>query len=369
MRPTALSAAFVLALAVCFCSAADDPEPDPIKAKLDQDKEAYRTAAAKARARMLEAFDAEQKRIPADKVLKAAEKLDQLDQLAKERKVFESDGTLPKAKGLKKAVDAYLKEMKPALDACDKAFERAASEYVSAGRNEDARAVLAAKPKFLKDGTLTAAAGKREQWTPLFNGTNLDGWEVEIGNARQWRVDAGSGELVGNSPEGYKSSTYLLTRKDYSDYVLSLEFKFGPNGKSAGVCPRCRPGEKVPELNGQWISAHPLIKLIEGVQQRKKLNVDEQTGTTHWLKDAGMFTAPQNKAILKDGWNTMTVTMTGQRCVVNVNGTVVTDISLAKRDPKDPFVPGLAHKEGRIGLQAHVGEIRFRNIRVQQSGK
>src|SRR5262249_36187801 len=107
----------------------------------------------------------------------------------------------------------------------------------------------------------------------LFNGKDLSGWHVDGGRPDQWSVQGGT--IVGSSKH-FSTRNYLLTDKDYADYVLRFEFQIGGAGNHGGVAVRAVDGERVP-LNANRIIDHPIIKLI-GPRQA----VTEVTGTTHW---------------------------------------------------------------------------------------
>lgn len=58
-------------------------------------------------------------------------------------------------------------------------------------------------------------------WIPLFNGENLDGWNIKGGKAKYTiRDNAIVGSTVHNTP-----NTFLTTDKMYGDFILELDFK------------------------------------------------------------------------------------------------------------------------------------------------
>lgn len=69
---------------------------------------------------------------------------------------------------------------------------------------------------FIAVSTLSA-----QQWEPLFNGKNLNGWKKLNGKAEYKVVD---GAIVGVAKMG-TSNTFLATKKDYGDFILEFEFK------------------------------------------------------------------------------------------------------------------------------------------------
>ena len=60
-----------------------------------------------------------------------------------------------------------------------------------------------------------------QNWEPLFNGKNLKGWKRLNGKAEY--------KVVGNAIVGYTKAntpnTFLVTKKNYGDFILELEFK------------------------------------------------------------------------------------------------------------------------------------------------
>ncbi len=59
------------------------------------------------------------------------------------------------------------------------------------------------------------------QWQELFNGKDLNGWKQLNGKAR---YEVKNGAIVGTTVFGEPNS-FLVTEKDYGDFVLELEFK------------------------------------------------------------------------------------------------------------------------------------------------
>src|SRR4051794_11279122 len=63
-----------------------------------------------------------------------------------------------------------------------------------------------------------------EKLVPIFNGTNLDGWEQCNGKAKYEVKDR---TIVGTTVDGSPNS-YLCTKKLYGDFILELEVKVDP---------------------------------------------------------------------------------------------------------------------------------------------
>jgi serine/threonine protein kinase len=197
---------------------------------------------------------------------------------------------------------------------------------------------------------------KKDGWVSLFNGKNLDGWYVEVGNARQWSVvdDA----IVARSTS-YRTRSHLLSRKDYSDFTLRLEYMVD-RATHGAVDVRAINGEKMAMGPGQFLAEHPMIKVSDPARTA------EPSGTTHWVKNDKTYCKPSKALRLPTGeWHSMEITVRGDSCTVLLAGEKVVDIRLESRVGQ-LVVPGLQRTQGKIGLQMNTGTIRFRRILIKE---
>jgi serine/threonine protein kinase len=200
-------------------------------------------------------------------------------------------------------------------------------------------------------------------FVPLFDGKDLTGWYVESGDARQWAVE---GEAIVARSADWKTSNYLLSKKEYADFTLRLEFMIDPGGNSA-IAIRAIQGEKLPNNwskgNGAMIPAHPQFKLTYSAEWR--------IGTPMWLMDDRMEGKPSAKLEVKTGvWQPLEVTVRGDTCRATVGGKTVMDVKL-NPDAKanGSIVPGLKRAKGKIGFHAHSGTVRFRRVQIKELSK
>jgi hypothetical protein len=192
----------------------------------------------------------------------------------------------------------------------------------------------------------------------LFNGRDLSGWHVEGGDAADWRVEEG---VIVARGQGFQTRSYLLTDREYADFAMRLEFNL-EKGSGSGVGARAYVREQMPINNNDHIFDHPLIKLIESPGR-------EQTGTTHWIRDA-MHVPPGRHANLRPAgsWNLLEVQVQGSAMRAWVNRQAVLDMELGPGSKfPDGTVPALNRISGRIGLQKHTGTVRFRDIEITDS--
>lgn len=173
---------------------------------------------------------------------------------------------------------------------------------------------------------------------PLFNGRDLAGWRA-IGDAH-WSVE--EGELVGRVGGGKQS--FLVTERDYSDFVLELELK--NLGGNSGVQVRSHQRENG-QVYGYQIEVDPSDRAWSGGLY------DE--GRRAWLVD--LKDKPLARAAFKRGeWNHYRIELAGSRIRSWVNGVLVVDAI------------DNADSSGFIGLQVHSGNdcsMRWRRITLR----
>jgi Domain of Unknown Function (DUF1080) len=181
----------------------------------------------------------------------------------------------------------------------------------------------------------------------LFNGQNLDGWE---GYTDLWSVK--DGVIVGKNSEPVKVSTYLLTKRKFSDFRLTATVKLVQSEMHSGIAFWGRVGpEVVPEnlrqervqyTYGGHLVMFPSNWGMYDLFGRNSLPVDS---------------APAKKVGKQHDWNDLEILAQGNRVRVAVNGAQVVDW----RDPE----PQRIH-EGPIGLQLHANsvpqEVHFKNL-------
>jgi hypothetical protein len=208
-------------------------------------------------------------------------------------------------------------------------------------------------PWVLEPITESRAGEKDEGWIKLFNGKNLDGWKMFLDPASKvspkaiWKVDDGmivcDGSVYG----------YLLTDKEYENYVLKVQWRWG---------------EKVSRWRNSGVFVH-----VSGPDKIWPKGVEAQLEAGHagdfWLVDHFKLTIdPQRRDPkiarhyyrLKDhvekeigGWNQYEITCMGDSIKLVINGQTVNKGS------------GAEITKGRILLQSEGAEIHFRNVELK----
>jgi hypothetical protein len=88
--------------------------------------------------------------------------------------------------------------------------------------------LLLAAMAFCPPAVRAQEAASGAEFTPLFDGKTLDGWEQHSGKA-EYRVEDGA--IVGKTVAGTGNS-FLCTQRTYADFILELEFKVDPSMNS-----------------------------------------------------------------------------------------------------------------------------------------
>lgn len=190
----------------------------------------------------------------------------------------------------------------------------------------------------------------------LFNGKDLTGWVADGGRAGAWRVE--DGELVG-AANGYTDSSYLLTEKSYSDFVLRFEYQLSTGGNS-GVGLRAVPGERHPRWSS--VPEHLEVQLADDSKHKSG-----HTGALYW-STSGLYLDPNRRAELKPAgfWNSMRIECQNGSLRVWVNDREVHELELDSLARQSEAKAGLKRSSGRVGFQQHTGEVRFRNVEIQE---
>ena len=184
-----------------------------------------------------------------------------------------------------------------------------------------------------KQATISSITLREPAGAPIFNEKDLSGWWTP-GKADAWKVEGN--ELVKRGGGG----NYLRTKKEYGNFVLSLEYKISKGGNS-GIGIRTKP-------NG-WPSGDGMeLQLLD------KPNVDKSSTMAIYRN-----VPPLAAAHKSEDWNHAVVRAEGFVISAWVNGELVQHANTLRH-------PELKHRNlsGWIGFQDHGGVDQFRNIRL-----
>jgi hypothetical protein len=185
----------------------------------------------------------------------------------------------------------------------------------------------------------------------LFNGKNLDGWE---GYEDLWSVK--DGVIVAKNTKPLKVSTYLVTKRKFSDFRLIFAAKLVESEMHSGVAlwgqlfvpkeVKDAAAEKAQyTYQGQLVMFPSGWGLFDLYRRMGAINPSKE------IRDVAA------KAGKQHDWNDMEILAQGNRIRLAVNGQAVLDW----RDPDPKLIA-----EGPIGLQLHSNtvpqEVHFKGL-------
>lgn len=170
---------------------------------------------------------------------------------------------------------------------------------------------------------------------PLFDGKSFDGWQ-EPDNNIWWKIN--NGVLAAKSDPEQKGSV-LWTSNEYTDFLLQLDFRFGPGTIDSGVFVRVESEQ---------------IQIGESGSLKRDLTCAPYiSGKGYPVEGVGVAALLKTK-----DWNTMSVKAVGNVYTITLNGKQVLEY------------PSLtAVEKGPLGLQLHANrdmQIEFRNIKIAE---
>jgi hypothetical protein len=175
----------------------------------------------------------------------------------------------------------------------------------------------------------------------LFNGKDFDGWE---GHEKYWSHK--DGVIIGKNTaeDAPKVSTYLVTKRKFSDFRLTFGGKLVTSEMHSGVA---FWGQVFPEKGDKYTYKGHLVMFPSG------WGMYDLYGRNGLPVDGG----PAKKVGKQHDWNDMEILAQGNRVRVAVNGTLVVDW----RDPQPERI-----LDAPIGLQLHSNkeaqEVQFRDL-------
>jgi Domain of Unknown Function (DUF1080) len=185
-------------------------------------------------------------------------------------------------------------------------------------------------------------ADDKDDFKPLFNGKDLEGWEAT--EPELWSVK--DGMIIGKQGKNQlKKNTFLATKEKYADFVLKASVRLVKDEGNSGIQFRTRilpdgtaRGYQADVAKGFWG-----LLLDEGSPKRL------------------IIKRPVPEAVKKlkpDEWNDYEITAKGHHITLVLNGIKSVDLE----DPTGDL-------SGVIALQLHVGpamEVQFKDIKIKE---
>lgn len=204
------------------------------------------------------------------------------------------------------------------------------------------------KSTLVAAGLLLSNGMSAQDWQPLFNGKNLEGF-TQTGGEATYSVE--NATIIGSTVHDTPNS-FLATDKMYGDFILELEF-MGDLNLNTGIQIRSntKEGYRNGKVHGYQVEIDPSERAWTGGiydEQRRK-----------WLHP--LVNNPKaQKAFKREGWNKFRIEAIGDTIQTWINGV-----------PASNLVDDMT-SEGFIALQVHsIGkdkkegmEIKWRNINI-----
>jgi hypothetical protein len=200
-------------------------------------------------------------------------------------------------------------------------------------------------------GVTEAQEVPESEFTPLFNGENLDGW---IGNKTAYRAENG---MIVIDPKGGGGGN-LFTEKEYGNFILRFEFLLTP-GANNGL------GIHAP-LEGDAAYVGKEIQILDNEAEKyADLHEYQYHGSVY-----GVMPAKRGHLKATGEWNQQEVIVEHPKIKVVLNGTTILEgdyLEASKNGTLDQKEhPGLQRSMGHIGFLGHGDVIHFRNIRIKE---
>lgn len=250
------------------------------------------------------------------------------------------------------------------------------------------------------------------EWMPLFDGKSFAGWYTQINKLpkgadpeRYFQVEDGAIHVYKDQPAGIEvPNGYLATEKEYSNFRLRMEFKWGEKKfkprmmakRDAGllyhvrrpdsVWPRCvecqiQEGDVGDcfTVRGVQVESSVEVAPIETPGGVKKLpRYKAEGGEVRRLGDSGIVRIVKSSTHEHAGWNTIEIVVHGSQGAQHiVNGETVFRAKDFKQLGEEPLSKPLKKGEidprnweplakGRIALQCEYAEVWYRGIEIQE---
>ena len=228
--------------------------------------------------------------------------------------------------------------------------------------------------------------GTRDEFINLFNGKNLDNWDVLIDDKGKetdlFAMEKGLIHVYSSQKDGsIQSFGGIMTKSEYSNYSLTLEYKWGDKKfqprydfvRDAGIIFHMH-GEAVIWPNGVecqiqegdtgdlWAIGTRVSSTVQNVIRNFSENGDTITRGNQKQRFQRFHRAYCWEV---PGWNKIKIVVNGDQATFEVNGKMVNKAIGMKYWDEEKHM-WLPLTKGKILLQAEGAEIYYRNIKIKQ---
>jgi hypothetical protein len=175
-------------------------------------------------------------------------------------------------------------------------------------------------------------------WKVIFDGSNLDHWKIPENNI-WWSIEEG---MLWAKSDPDQVGSILWTKREYTDFVVQLDFKFGEGVVDTGIYMRGDDSKNIQ------------VQIGESGSLKRDMTASPYVPSLGYPVEAEGIKDLLNA----DDWNTIRAEAMGSSYKVWLNGTVVMNYKLEN-----------ANLVGPIGIQLHPGKdmtVQFKNIMVAE---
>lgn len=180
----------------------------------------------------------------------------------------------------------------------------------------------------------------RVETESLFNGKKLDGWVIE----NDGRFSVRDGRLFVD-----KGTGWLRSAREYGDFVLEMDFRFLEKEANSGIFVRTGPTSKNDDKG--WPDNGYQIQCMDTLTGDYPLGTMIPYGAPPFVHESDLDALADAYRPTKQ-WNHYEITCVGERLTVKLNGRTITTAHDIK------------NLRGHVGIQAELGLLEFRNIRI-----
>lgn len=207
------------------------------------------------------------------------------------------------------------------------------------------------------------------EWEILFDGTSFDAWK-EFQNDQVsdvWKIDGDAMVYTPPINEADNKNHDLVTKKEFTDFILSLDWKISEGGNSGVFW-----GVSEDSVYHTGYQTGPEIQVLDNDK-----HPDAKAGTTHQAGALYDMLPPAEDVTNPVGeWNTMVLTINHKKNKGSVllNDTEIVVFPIANEEwngmvSNSKFADWEGFGKfttGKIGLQDHGNVVAFRNIKIKQ---
>ncbi|HET8855122.1 MAG TPA: DUF1080 domain-containing protein [Salinimicrobium sp.] len=213
--------------------------------------------------------------------------------------------------------------------------------------------------------TLTQNDSKN-QWIVLFDGENLDQWKAyNADSITNWKIEGDA--LVFTPPKERDGSENLITKENFENFILSLDWKISEGGNSGIMW----AVQEIDTLSEPYLTG-PEIQILDN-----KRHPDASVGADRHANALYDMSAPEKDVTNPAGeWNSVTIKIDHKANLgtVSMNGIQINQFpvhgpqweKLIENSKFNDWKHFGKFTSGHIALQDHGNKVSFRNIRIKR---